>query len=152
MSEIEIQTAETSETLEKRDKNWKELRAKFEEYKEKAKDGDEWKINYDELQIAFKEKEIRQPKELYMAKVDRMSPEALATINSGGSKDSQSRMTAQELRVSRELVAPPQVSQSALNSRNTIPDPSNTYMAPRLQKLFEKVARAAMNEINSSSG
>ena len=33
-SEIEIQTAKTSETLEKRDKDWKELCAKFEGYKE----------------------------------------------------------------------------------------------------------------------
>ena len=31
-----MQTAETSETLEKRDKDWKELCAKFDEYKTKA--------------------------------------------------------------------------------------------------------------------
>ena len=43
LNEIEIQTAETSETLEKRDKDWEELCAKFDEYKEKAKDRDEWK-------------------------------------------------------------------------------------------------------------
>ena len=50
VNEIEIQTAETSETLEKRGK---EVCAKSDEYKEKAKDRDEWKRKYDELQIAF---------------------------------------------------------------------------------------------------
>ena len=58
-SEIEIQTAKTSETLEKRDKDWKELCAKFEGYKEKAKDRDEWKKKNEESQIALKEEEIR---------------------------------------------------------------------------------------------
>ena len=65
MNEIEIQTAETSETLEKRDIDCKELCAKFDEYKEKAKDRDEWKRKYDELQIAFKEEDIKHLKELY---------------------------------------------------------------------------------------
>ena len=65
MNEIEIQTAETSETLEKRDKDWEELCAKFDEYKEKAKDRDEWKRKYDELQIAFKEDDINHLKKLY---------------------------------------------------------------------------------------
>ena len=43
MNKMEIQTAETSETLENRDKDWKELCAKFDEYNEKTKDCDEWK-------------------------------------------------------------------------------------------------------------
>ena len=58
----------------KRDKDWKKLCAKFDEYKEKAKDLDEWKKKYDQLQIAFKEEEIRYLKKLYMAKVGRISP------------------------------------------------------------------------------
>ena len=74
------------------------------------------------------------------------------TMNSGGSKDSQSRMKAQELSVSREPVAPPQASQSALSSMNTIPEPSDTYMAPQFQELFEQVVRATMNELNRTSG
>ena len=90
-NEIEIQTAETCETLEKRDKDWEVLCAKFDEYKEKAKDRHEWKKKYDKLQIAFKE--LRHLLELYMAEVGRMSPEVLATLNSGGSKDAQSGNT-----------------------------------------------------------
>ena len=41
INEIEIQMAETSETVEKRDKDLEKLCAKFDEYKEKAKDRDE---------------------------------------------------------------------------------------------------------------
>ena len=55
MNEIELLTAETSETLEKRGKDGAKLCAKFDEYKEKAKDRDEWKRKYDELQFAFTE-------------------------------------------------------------------------------------------------
>ena len=36
------------------DEDWEELCVKFHEYKEKAKDCDEWKRKYDELHIAFK--------------------------------------------------------------------------------------------------
>ena len=151
MNEIEIQTAETSETFEKRDKDWEELCAKFDEYKEKAKDRDKWMRKYKELQIAFKEDEIRHLK-LYMAKLGRVSPEVLATMNSGGPKDAQSRMRAQELCVSRDPVAPPLASQSVLGSRNTITDPSDTYMAPQFQELFEQLVRATMNKINRTSG
>ena len=42
MNAIRIETADTSETIEKRDKDW-EMCAKFDEYKEKAKDRGEWK-------------------------------------------------------------------------------------------------------------
>ena len=41
---------------------------------------------------------------------------------------------------------------SAPNPRNTIPDPSDTYLAPQFQKSFNQVARAAMNEINRTTG
>ena len=41
--------AETSATVEKRGKDWEELCAKFDEYKEKAKDHDKWKQKYDDL-------------------------------------------------------------------------------------------------------
>ena len=42
MSEIEIQTSETSKILEKRYRGWQELCAKLEKYKKKAKVR-EWK-------------------------------------------------------------------------------------------------------------
>ena len=41
---------------------------------------------------------------------------------------------------------------SALNPRNTILDPSDTYLAPQFQESFNQVARAAMNEINRTTG
>ena len=50
--------------LKKKDKAWEELCAKFDEYKEKAKDRDQWKRKFDELQIASKEEEIKHLKEL----------------------------------------------------------------------------------------
>ena len=81
MNEIEIQTAETSETLEKRDKDWRELCAKFDEYKEKTKDRDEWIKKYDELQIAFKEEEIKHLKAFYNARTSKLSPDVLAMMN-----------------------------------------------------------------------
>ena len=74
MSEIEIQTAETSETLEKRGRDWQELCAKLEDYKKKAKKRDEWKRKYDELLIILKEEKIRHLKEVYNARVSKMSP------------------------------------------------------------------------------
>ena len=81
-----------------------------------------------------------------------MSPEVLATMNWDEFKDTQSRMKSQELCVSREPVAPPQALQPAASSRNTIPDPSDTYMAPQFQETIEQVARARMDEINQTSG
>ena len=85
----------------------------------------------DEFKITLKEELIRQLKELYMAKVVRILPQVLATMNSYGSK---------ELCVSRKPVAPPQAWQSTLSSRVTIPDPSDTCMAPQFQESFEQVA------------
>ena len=60
MNEIEIPTAETSEALEKRDKDWQESCANLNEYKEKAKERDEWKRTYDGLLITLKEDEIKK--------------------------------------------------------------------------------------------
>ena len=57
MNEIEIQTAETNGTLEKKDKDWEEMCANFDDNKKKVKDREEWKRKYDALQIAFKEEE-----------------------------------------------------------------------------------------------
>ena len=73
-------------------------------------------------------------------------------MNSDGSKDASSRTKTQELRIPRELVAPPQTSQSASSHRNTLPDPSDTYMAPQFQESFNQLARATMNQINRTSG
>ena len=81
-----------------------------------------------------------------------MSAEVLATMNLDEFKDTQSRMKAQELYVSRLPVAPPQASQAAASSRNTLPDPSDTFMAPQFQETIEQVSRARMDEINQTSG
>ena len=47
MNEIEIQTSETIETLEKKDKDQSELCAKLQEYREKARERDEWKKKFE---------------------------------------------------------------------------------------------------------
>ena len=133
MSEMEIQTSETIGTLEKKDMDQRK--------------------NYEDTRIALKEEEIRHLKELYMARVSQVSPEVLATMNSpDGSRDTRPRSKAQELCAPREPEAPQTTSQSASNSRNTIPDPSDTYLAPQFQKLFNQVAKATMNEINRTTG
>ena len=82
MSEMEIQTSETIETLEKKEKDHRELYAKLEEYKALARERDEWKKKYEDTRIALKEEDIRHLKELYMARVSQVSPEVLATMNS----------------------------------------------------------------------
>ena len=88
-----------------------------------------------------------------MARVSQVSPEVLATMNfSEGSRDTSPRTKAQELCAPREPEAPQQTSQSTPNPRNTIPDPSDTYLAPQFQESFNQVARAAMNEINRTTG
>ena len=98
--------------------------------------------------MAYKEDEI-----LYMGKVSQVSPEVLATMNSSeGSRDTLPRTMVQELCAPRELEAPQQASQSAANPRNTIPDPSDTYLAPQFQVSFNQVARATMDEINRTPG
>ena len=88
-----------------------------------------------------------------MARVSQVSPEVLATMNSSdGYRDTRPKTKAQGLCASREPVAPQQISQSAPNPRKTIPDPSDTYLAPQFQEPFNQVARAAMNEINRTTG
>ena len=136
ISEMKIQTSEIIEDLDKKEKDWQELRTKLEEYKAIAQERDEWRKKHDKLQITFKEEEIKHLKELYIAKVGQISPEVLATMNSDGSKDAPSRTKTQELCIPGEPVAPRQTSQSASSYRNTIPDPSDTYMAPQSQESF----------------
>ena len=68
VSEIEIQTSETIETLEKKERDQSELCAKLQEYRAIARERDEWKKKYKDLQVAYKEDEIKHLKELYMAK------------------------------------------------------------------------------------
>ena len=160
MSEIEIQTSETIETLEKKERDQSELCAKLQEYRAIARERDEWKKKFEDLQVAYKEDEIKHLKELYMAKVSQASPEILASMRaSEGSNDTRPRTTAQELcasrgpevldlRASRGPEAPQQTRPSASNQRFTIPDPSDTYLAPQFQESFNQVARAAMDEIN----
>ena len=163
MSEIEIQTSETIETLEKKEKDQSELCAKLQEYRAIARERDEWKKKYEDLQVAYKEDEIKHLKELYMAKVSQVSPEVLASMKSSeGSNDTRPWTTAQELCVSRgpevlDLRAlrgpetPQQTRPSASSQRFTIPDPSDTYLAPQLQESFNQMARATMDEINRTT-
>ena len=88
VSEIEIQTSETIETLEKTERDQSELCAKLQEYRAIARERDEWKRKYEDLQVAYKEDEIKHLKELYMAKVSHLSQEVLATMRSSeGSSD-----------------------------------------------------------------
>ena len=105
------------------------------------------------MQITFKEQETKQLKESYMARVSQVSTEVLATMSSSdGSRETRLKTKAQELWALREPAAPQQTSHSVLNPRNTIPDPSDTYLAPQFQESFNQVARAAMNEINRTTG
>ena len=95
-----------------------------------------------------------------MAKVSQVSPKVLASMKSlEGSSDTRPRTTAQELcasrgpealdlRASRGSDAPQQTRPSASSQRFTIPDPSDTYLAPQFQESFNQVARATMDEIN----
>ena len=149
VSEIEIQTSETIETLEKKERDQSELCAKLQEYRAIARERDEWKKKFEDLQVAYKEDEIKHLKELYMAKVSQVSPEVLASMKSlEGSSDTRPRTTAQELFASRGPEAPQQTRPSASSQRFTIPDPSDTYLAPQFQESFNQVARATMDEIN----
>ena len=52
------------------------------------------------------------------------------------------------MRASKGPEAPQQTRPSASSQRFTIPDPSDTYLAPQFQESFNQVARAAMDEIN----
>ena len=92
MSEIEIQTSETIETLEKKERDQSELCAKLQEYRTIARERDEWKKKFEDLQVAYKEDEIKHLKELYMAKVSQVSPEVLAGMKTlEGSSDTRPR-------------------------------------------------------------
>ena len=124
VNEIEIQTPETIETLEKKERDQSELCAKLQEYRAIARERDEWKKKYEDLQLAYKEVEIKHLKELYMAKVSQVSQEVLATMKSSeGSRDTRTKARVQELCTPRGPESPQQTQQSASNQRNTIPDP-----------------------------
>ena len=151
MSEIEIQTSETIETLEKKEKDQSELCAKLQEYRAIARERDEWKRKYEDLQVAYKEDEIKHLKELYMAKVSQVSPEVLASMRSSELCVSRGPEVL-DLRASREPEAPQQTRLSASSQRFTIPDPSDTYLAPQFQESFNQVARATMDEISRTTG
>ena len=132
----------------------------IQEHRAIARERDEWKKKFEDMQVAYKEDEIKHLKELYMAKVSQVSPEVLASMKSlEGSSDTRPRTTAQELcasrgpealdlRASRGPEAPQQTRPSASSQRFTIPDPSDTYLAPQFQESFNQVARATMDEIN----
>ena len=153
VSEIEIQTSETIETLEKKERDQSELCAKLQEYRAIARERDEWKKKYEDLQVAYKEDEIKHLKELYMAKVSQVSQEVLATMKSSeGSSETRPKTRVQELCASRGPEAPQQTQQSASSQRNTIPHPSDTYLAPQFQESFNQVARATRDEINRTTG
>ena len=73
----------------------------------------------------------------------KLSPDVLAMMN----PDTTTKAKPQELYRSNEVAAPQRVSSPA-NARCTIPDPSDTYLAPQFQEIFEQVAKATMQEIN----
>ena len=88
MSEVDLQTLGTIKTLEKKEKDERELYSKLEEYKAVARERDDWKKKYDEIEIAVKDEEIKHLNQLYMARVSQVSPEFLASMNSSkGSRD-----------------------------------------------------------------
>ena len=88
-----------------------------------------------------------------MAKVSHVSQEVLATMKSSeGSRDTRPKTRVQELCTSRGPEAPQQTQQSAPSQRNTIADPSDTYLAPQFQESFNQVARATMDEITRTTG
>ena len=98
VSETEIQTLETIETLEKKERDQSELCAKLQEHRAIARESDEWKKKYEDLQVAYKEGEIKHLKELYKAKVSQVSQEVLATMKaSEGSSDTRPKTRVQEL-------------------------------------------------------
>ena len=68
VSEIEIQTSETIETLKKKEKDQSELCTKLQEYRAIARERDEWKKKYEDLQVAYKEDEIKHLKELCVSR------------------------------------------------------------------------------------
>ena len=68
-----------------------------------------------------------------------MSPDVLAMLNPDTS--------TKELCKPTEMAVPKRLSSPA-SARNTIPDPSDTYLAPQFQETFEQVAKAAMQEIH----
>ena len=138
-NKIQIHTAETSETLEKKDKAWKQLCTRLNQLQEKAKECDEWKRKYKELQILFKEEEIKHLKELYNASVSKLSLEVLVMMNT----ETAAKSKTQELYRPSEVEVLQRVS-SPSNARYTIPDPSETYLAPQFQEKFEQVAKAAI--------
>ena len=72
--------------------------------------------------------------------------------SSEGSRDTRPNTRVQGLCTPRGPEAPQQTQQSAPNQRNTIPDPSDTYLAPQFQESFNQVARATMDEINGTTG
>ena len=59
VSEIEIQTSETIETLEKKENDQNELCAKLQEYRTISRERNEWMKKFEDLQIAYKEDEIK---------------------------------------------------------------------------------------------
>ena len=61
---MEIQTSETIETSNKKERDWQELHAKLEEYEPIAQERDERKRRHGELQITLKEKNNKTPKGL----------------------------------------------------------------------------------------
>ena len=87
MNEIEIQTSETIETLENKDKDQSELCAKLQEYRAIARERAESKKKFEDLQMAF-----------YMARVSQVSPEVLAKmISLEESRDTRPRTKAHEM-------------------------------------------------------
>ena len=75
--------------------------------------------------------------------MSQLSPDVLAMMN----PDTTTKAKPQELYKPTEAAAPQQVSSPAI-VRNTIPDPSDTFLAPQFQETIEQVAKATTHEIH----
>ena len=100
------------------------------------------KKKHDELLINIKEV-MKHLRELYNARVNKLSWDILATMNS----DTTSKAKLQKRYKPTEAVALPRMSWAA-NARNTKRNLSDNYMAPEFRETFEQVAKATIQEVH----
>ena len=93
--------------------------------------------------ITLKEEEIKHSKEIFNARVKKLSPDVLSLMIS----DLTAKTKPQKLLNPSEAVVSPRMRLPA-NARKTTPDMiPDKYLAPHLQETFEQVARATMQEL-----
>ena len=87
--------------------------------------------------------EMKHLRELYNARVNKLSWDILATMNS----DTTSKAKLQKHYKPTEAVALPRMSWPA-NARNTKRNLSDNYLAPEFRETFEQVAKATIQEVH----